>query len=109
MKTFLSPALSGSSFFPALLLATMGVVAVAHADEAAIKLKPGPGMEATSANCGACHSVDYIVMNSPFLNADGWKAEVAKMRGPFGAPIDQSAADEILNYLLSTYATPAKS
>jgi DMSO/TMAO reductase YedYZ molybdopterin-dependent catalytic subunit len=27
---------------------------------------------------GACHSLDYIVMNSPFLDAAHWDAEVAK-------------------------------
>ena len=30
-------------------------------------------------NCAACHSLDYVQMNSPFLNAAGWDAEVHKM------------------------------
>ena len=50
----------------------------------------------------------YILMNSPFLSAEGWKAEVAKMRGPLAAPIEQSVADEIVAYLSATYAAPPK-
>lgn len=92
----------------ALVAAVTSVAGGAMADEAALTLKPGPGMETTAASCAACHSVDYIVMNSPFLSADGWKAEVAKMRGPFAAPIEQSVADEIVDYLSANYAAPAK-
>lgn len=94
--------------FAAVLTAVPLLTGIAAADEANITLKPGPGMETTAANCAACHSLDYIVMNTPFLSADGWKAEIAKMRGPFVAPIEQSVADEILQYLSANYATPPK-
>jgi hypothetical protein len=59
-------------------------------------------------NCAACHSLDYIRGNGGFLSPDGWKAEIAKMRGPFGAPIDDTAANEILQYLITNYGAPSK-
>jgi hypothetical protein len=44
-------------------------------------------------------------MNSAFLNAAGWDAEVAKMINAFGAPIDQADAKAIADYLKSNYGT----
>jgi mono/diheme cytochrome c family protein len=80
----------------------------ALAGEQSVQLKPGTGMAVTAANCAVCHSLDYIQMNAPFLSADGWKAEVAKMRGPFGAPIDQPTAERIVDYLVRSYAATPK-
>src|SRR5580700_11589901 len=54
-------------------------------------------------------SLDYVVMNSPFLSAAGWDAEVAKMINAFGAPIDQSDAKVIADYLKKNYGTPIAS
>jgi mono/diheme cytochrome c family protein len=71
-------------------------------------LKPGTGEDVTSAQCGACHTSDFIVMNSTFLTADQWKAEVTKMRNAFGAPIDDATAAQIVAYLAAHYAVPAK-
>ncbi|HEX3990263.1 MAG TPA: hypothetical protein VHX39_03715 [Acetobacteraceae bacterium] len=71
-------------------------------------LTPGAGEDVTSARCGACHTSDYIVMNSTFLTADQWKAEVTKMRTAFGAPIDDATAAQIVAYLAAHYAVPAK-
>jgi mono/diheme cytochrome c family protein len=68
-----------------------------------IKLKPGPGLDKLEANCQACHTLAYIPMNSPFLSAAGWDAEVAKMRGPYGAPIDDADAKAIAEYLKANY------
>ena len=90
------------------LLALVGVFP-ARADEQAITLKPGPGQEITTATCAACHSLDYIPMNSTFLTPDGWKAEVAKMRQAYGAPITDDAADQITKYLSSSYGVPPRS
>jgi hypothetical protein len=45
-------------------------------------------------------------MNSPFLTPDQWKAEVAKMRSAFGAPIDNNVAATISAYLAANYAAP---
>ena len=54
-------------------------------------------------NCGACHSLDYIKMNSPFLNAAGWTAEVTKMISVFGADINEADAKQIMTYLTQNY------
>jgi hypothetical protein len=88
-----------------LLLAT----ATAHADEGAIRLKQAKGVEVVRDNCGACHSLDYPVMNSPFLDAKGWDATVTKMIKTFGAPIDDADAATIKAYLSHSYGalTPA--
>lgn len=67
------------------------------------EVKPGPGQDVVEANCGACHTTDYIRMNSPFLSPDAWKAEVTKMRAAFGSPIDDAAAAEIVQYLTTQY------
>jgi mono/diheme cytochrome c family protein len=73
-----------------------------------VMLRPGPGAEATAAICSACHTPDYIVMNSVFLTAEAWEAEVAKMRTAFGAPIDEATAAEIAAYLATNYAARGK-
>jgi mono/diheme cytochrome c family protein len=86
-----------------ILLAALAITAPALADEELVELKPGPGLEAVNANCGGCHSLDYIRMNSPFLGADAWKAEVAKMRAAFGAPISDADAAAIASYLAAEY------
>jgi hypothetical protein len=44
-------------------------------------------------------------MNSPFLNAAGWTAEVNKMIKVMGAPIDDTDAKAIADYLAKNYGT----
>jgi sulfite dehydrogenase (cytochrome) subunit B len=73
------------------------------ADEKPVQLKQAPGLDKVEANCGACHSLDYIVMNSPFLNAAQWDAEVTKMINAFGAPIEAGDAKAIADYLKANY------
>ena len=77
----------------------------AAADEPTVQLKPGPGLDKVEGNCSACHSLDYIQMNSPFLNAAGWNAEVTKMIKAFGAPIDDADARAIVDYLAKNYGS----
>ena len=72
-------------------------------DETSVHLKPASGLDKVEANCSACHSLDYIPMNSPFLNAAGWDAEVSKMITAFGAPIDSKDAKAIADYLKGGY------
>ncbi len=84
--------------FAAVLMAGM-----AFADEQQIKLKPGPGLDKVEANCAACHSLAYIPMNSPYLNAAAWDAEVTKMIKAFGAPIEEADAKAIKDYLAKNY------
>jgi mono/diheme cytochrome c family protein len=86
-----------------LALVTLVALAASPALAQDVKLKPGPGLDQLEANCQACHTLAYIPMNSPFLNAAGWTAEVAKMRGPYGAPIDDADAKAITDYLAKNY------
>jgi hypothetical protein len=85
-----------------LILACVSIDA-ALADEQPIELKRAPGVERVEANCSACHSLDYVAMNSPFLNAASWQAEVNKMINAFGAPIDEADAKIIVEYLVKNY------
>ena len=87
----------------ALLVATVGI---ARADDKTVTLKDGPGREVVDANCGACHSLDYIRTNSPFMTGKVWEAEVSKMINAFGAPIEPADAKTIIEYLLKNYGTP---
>src|SRR5689334_16564513 len=79
------------------------LLAPAQADEKPVALKDGPGRSAVEANCAACHSLDYIPMNSPFLNPKGWETEVSKMINAFGAPIAPEDAKAITDYLARNY------
>ena len=95
----------------AAIMATMATAALAvavtaaRAEEKLVALKRGPGLELVEGNCGACHSLDYIQMNSPFLNAAQWNAEVTKMIKAFGAPISDADAKAIADYLAKNYGT----
>ena len=57
----------------------------------------------STGNCGGCHSLDYIPMNSPFLAPAAWDAEVNKMVKMFGAPISESDVAAIADYLKQNY------
>jgi mono/diheme cytochrome c family protein len=88
-----------------LLLAAIASIAAhaAKADEAAVALKDGGGRDVVSAHCGACHSLDYIEMNAPFMAGKQWEAEVTKMINAFGADIAPAEAKTIVDYLTRTY------
>ena len=91
------------SFVYAFIAVLIAVPALAQ--EQQIKLKPGPGLDQVEGNCAACHSLAYIPMNSPFLNAAGWNAEVTKMIKAMGAPINADDAKAIEDYLAKNYGT----
>jgi mono/diheme cytochrome c family protein len=86
----------------AFVLVALGAPAFAQ-EEPAIKLKEAPGLDKVEANCAACHSLDYVQMNSPFLNAAGWEAEVTKMIKAYGAPVGDADATVIVDYLKKNY------
>ena len=75
------------------------------AQEKPVELKKAPGLEKVEAHCSGCHSLDYIVMNSPFPNAALWDAEVTKMIKAFGAPIGDADAKIIIDYLKANYGS----
>jgi len=77
--------------------------APALAQESQVRLRDGPGRQLVEANCVMCHSLDYIPMNSPFLDRKGWEASVNKMIKVMGAPIAEADAQKIANYLAGQY------
>lgn len=91
--------------YAVILAVTLGLAMPALADEQAIQLKKADGLDKVEANCAACHSLDYIAMNSPFPNAALWDAEVTKMIKVFGAPIDDADAKAIADYLKKNYGS----
>ena len=68
-----------------------------------VELRSGPGRDLLESNCAACHTLNYIRMNAPFLNQSGWTAEVNKMINIFRAPIDAADVPGIIAYLMSNY------
>ena len=88
-----------ATFVVALALAAGIVVA----QERRVELKDGPGRAQVEANCNSCHSLDYVLMNSVFLDRAGWDASVTKMIRAFGAPIKADDAKAIVDYLAANY------
>jgi sulfite dehydrogenase (cytochrome) subunit B len=90
--------------FAVLVAATLAAPALAQEDPP-VKLKEAPGLDKVEANCAACHSLDYIQMNSPFPNAALWEAEVTKMIKAYGAPVSDADAVVIVDYLKKNYGS----
>ena len=88
-----------------ILIAACAVPLVATAQEKPVQLKKAAGLATVEANCSGCHSLDYVVMNSPFPNAALWDAEVTKMIKAFGAPITDADAKVIADYLKQNYGS----
>ncbi len=96
------------NILPALFagaLAAAAAAAPAAAEEKPVALKQAPGLDEVEANCAACHSLDYIIMNSPFPTAAVWDAEVTKMIKSYGAPIEDADAKAIAEYLKKNYGS----
>ena len=55
-------------------LAFLLTAATATADETRIQMRDGPELMTLVANCSGCHSLDYVPMNSVFLDRKGWEA-----------------------------------
>ena len=90
----------------AALLAALLAAGAARADEKPVALKPGAGEDDVATNCNACHSLDYIRTNAPFMTGKVWEAEVTKMIKVFGAEIQPADAKTIIDYLARSYAKP---
>jgi len=90
-----------------ILMALVAIILAvpAIAEEKLIDLKKAPGLDKVEGNCGACHSLDYIQMNSPYPNAALWDAEVNKMIKAYGAPIEDADAKAIADYLKKNYGS----
>ncbi len=82
----------------------LGLIAMPlMADESALRLKDAGGRQLVEANCVMCHSLDYIQMNSVFLDRKGWEASVNKMIKAMGAPVAENDVKAIVDYLASQY------
>ena len=92
-------------FFSLLAVAAILLANPVRGEEQPISLKQAPGLDKVEGNCAACHSLDYIRMNSPFLNAASWDAEVTKMIKTFNAPIADDDAKAIADYLKANYGS----
>jgi sulfite dehydrogenase (cytochrome) subunit B len=89
---------------PALLgLAAAIMTSPTLADESSIQLKQAAGIEVVEQNCAACHSLDYVEMNSPIQDKEGWTKTVDKMIKAFGAPIGKEDQRMIIDYLAANY------
>jgi len=88
-----------------VLIAALAVALPAAAAEQPVQLKQAPGLDKVEGNCSGCHSLDYIVMNSPFPSPALWDAEVTKMIKAFGAPISEADAKTIADYLKANYGS----
>jgi hypothetical protein len=88
-------------FAPAMFFSF--IAASAHGGEASIKLLNDPQAALVQLRCSTCHSLDYIVMNSPFLARTMWEAEVRKMMKIMGAPIPEDEVATIVDYLTRHY------
>ena len=89
-----------------LTLAAALAAGMVLAQERRLELKDGPGRAKLEANCASCHSLDYILGNSPFMSRGVWEAEVTKMIKVYGAPIADADAKEIAEYLGNNYGAP---
>jgi cytochrome c5 len=85
----------------AFVLAMLASPALAQDEK--VVLKDGPGKDAVENACAACHSLDYIPMNSPFLDHAKWDATVKKMISAFGASIEPAEVQAIVDYLAKNY------
>jgi mono/diheme cytochrome c family protein len=91
----------------AALLALALPARVFAGDETSVVLAAGDGAAETRAACAACHSLDYIVMNSPFLDAGAWEKTVGKIVRVMGAPIAPDQVAIIVRYLAEYYGEQA--
>ncbi len=65
-----------------------------------VTLPAAPGSQTFNANCVICHSAS-LVANQPDFPEKTWTAIVTKMQKTFGAPVSDSAAKVIIQYLVA--------
>lgn len=87
----------------AILALGVALPAAGFAGEEEVVLKDAPGREQVMDNCTLCHSVDYVRMNSPFMNKAAWEATTNKMVKVMGAPITPEDLKTIVAYLTKNY------
>jgi cytochrome c5 len=91
------------------LIAGIAIVMPAlAADESSVVLAAGPGRGKVQAACSMCHSLDYVVMNSPFQDKAAWEKTVRKMITVMRAPLTEDEVAVIVAYLDRHYGKPLK-
>jgi cytochrome c5 len=90
----------------AIVAALSLLAGAAIADESSIRLTPGEGVDRVQSYCAMCHSLDYIVMNSPFQDRAAWEKTVTKMVKVMGAPLPPEDAAAVVDYLAANYGRP---
>jgi cytochrome c5 len=90
-----------------VVLALLAAGPAVLADESSVRLAQGEGVEQVQAACAICHSLDYIVMNSPFQDRAAWEKTVTKMVKVMGAPITAEDTAQIVGYLDRHYGKGA--
>jgi len=90
----------------ALAVVALALGGAAQADESGVRLTQADGVERVQASCAICHSLDYIVMNSPFQDRAGWDKTVTKMVKVMGAPLTPEDSAAIVDYLANNYGKP---
>lgn len=68
----------------------------------------GEGAEAATSYCLICHSAG-MVLRQPPLAITVWRAEIAKMKSVYGAPIPDDQVEKIASYLAGLRAQPSSS
>lgn len=63
-------------------------------------LPEAPGYKVYYSNCLVCHS-DRYVLDQPDMPPKSWTAIVTKMQKTFGAPVADSSAEKIIQYLVA--------
>lgn len=86
-----------------LLLPSILAAATATAGESQIHLMDGPGQYEVAAQCGICHSLDYVTMHAGILDQAGWEKTVDKMIRVMDAPIGADDRQGIVEYLVRHY------
>ena len=82
-------------------------ITTAAADETSLRLTDGPGLTQVQASCSMCHSLDYILMNSPFQDKAAWEKTVNKMVKVMGAPLTADDITAVVAYLDTHYGKGA--
>lgn len=96
------PCKQASRWLLAALICT-GPALTSAADETSFVLPEGEGRERVQALCSMCHSLDYIVINSPFQDRTAWERTVRKMVSVMGAPLTEDDVVVVVNYLAGQY------
>jgi len=94
-----------------IIFSLLSIVSLSFATETGTKLnlpiyqyqlKEDKGKELVEAYCQMCHSVGYI-LNNAGVDKKTWEHIVNHMIHDFKAPIDESIAKEIVEYLNKNY------